>query len=737
MSAQIRDPNPRQSSNPTLVPREASVSSLAVSATFTAESLQDSLVFWMRELGIEYPIRFASYNQVFQELLDPSSLLATNRNGVNVVLVRFEDWSRFNGGSFQDSEPNVRHLISCLRTAAQSFQSPLLVCICPASPAFLADPQNAREHARMEALLESELRGLGTVHLVTTEELKRLYPVPDYYDRHGDELGHLPYTPTAYAALGTMIARKVRAMRTAPYKVIALDCDETLWQGICGEDGPQGVSIDVPRRALQEFMLAQHRAGMLLCLCSKNNEEDVLETFRAHPEMPLGLQHFVARRLNWEPKPESLIALAAELELGLDSFIVVDDNPKECAEIEANCPEVLTLPLPQEPQRIADFLAHVWPLDHLRTTREDERRSDLYAQQIERNRLEKQSASLEDFLTALQVEVRIEPMLPDQLPRVAQLTQRTNQMNFTCVRRSESEVQTVLGEGGSTSLTVHVSDRFGQYGLTGVVIFRSGAGALEVDTFLLSCRVLGRGVEHRVLARLGEIAKEHGLDRVDVPFVRSARNRPALDFLESVGSQFQVATDSGFVFRLPAANAAEVRYRPSARPRVTARVDASNVNRAAAPKTVDYVRIASELSKPEAILARIRAGKPGQELAAAPVGVPRTELERQLVAMWSELLHVPAVGIHDNFFDLGGHSLLAVQLLSRVRERFQVDLSLQVVYGGAFTVAELAKAIELKEIEEAGADEYAALLQELESLSDDEVKTLLAEEDHPAGNKSR
>src|SRR5207248_9939350 len=142
------------------------------------------------------------------------------------------------------------------------------------------------------------------------------------------------------------IARRIHAIRSAPYKVAALDCDETLWAGICGEDGPHGVTLDAPRRSLQEFMAERRREGMLLALCSKNNEEDVVETFRAHPEMPLRLGDFAVTRVSWENKGDSLVSLAAELDLALDSFIFIDDNPKEVKEAQASAPEVLALALP-------------------------------------------------------------------------------------------------------------------------------------------------------------------------------------------------------------------------------------------------------------------------------------------------------------------------------------------------------------------------------------------------------
>ncbi|MGA3076108.1 MAG: HAD-IIIC family phosphatase [Bryobacteraceae bacterium] len=694
--------------------------SIVISATFSADAIETTLAFWMRELGFEYGIRMAPYNQVFQLLLDPTGALAANRDGVNVVLVRFEDWAH----DLARLEADIQHFAVSLKAAAQSFAAPLLVCICPASPGFDASFQN-----RLEELVGAAVADLGTVHLVTPQETGALYPVSQPHDPLGDKLGHIPYTPAYFAALGTMVARKIHALRTPPFKVIALDCDDTLWRGICGEDGPQGVVVDPPRRALQEFMLAQQAQGVLLTLCSKNNVEDVLDTFRLHPEMVLRMDHFAAWRINWSPKAANLAALAEELELGLDSFILVDDNPRECREVEASYPQVLTLTLPPRDEEIPEFLRHVWAFDRLRVTEEDRARPAMYAQSLERQRAERQAASLDDFLRNLQLEVRIGPMSPKDLARVAQLTQRTNQMNFTTVRRSESDIQALLESGKAECLTVHVSDRFGSYGLAGAMLFRGGVDAISIDTFLLSCRALGRGVEHHMLAALGRIALQRGLAAVEARFVRSQRNRPALLFLESVGLAFQSVRGEALLFRFPAEFAAGIKYEPSTtlRPAAGAAPQPSAVSRDGIP----YARIASELRNVEQIMGRSGADfSPRGTLVpqSSSPDPPRSDLERQLCRIWSGMLSVEPVGIYDNFFDLGGHSLLAVQLLSRLKEELGIELSLDVVYGADFTVAELAKAIELREIEMAGAERYAALLAEVESLTDEEVRELLAAE---------
>jgi FkbH-like protein len=689
--------------------------------------MREPLAFWMKELGWNFEIRFAPYNQVFQQLLDAVGLLRTNRGGVNVVLLRLEDWARVNDAGLPDLaglEHSVDQFVSALESAAACFPSPVLVCICPASPLFLANSDRAAFQQRMEARIAAAEGPLQSVHIVGAAEALELYPVAEAHDPHADELGHVPYTPAYFAALGTLIVRRIHALRMAPYKVIVLDCDDTLWKGICGEDGPQGIVLDPPRRALQEFMVAQHDAGKLLCLVSKNNVEDVLDTFRMNPKMPLHLDHFVSWRINWKPKSVNISELAEELELGLDSFILVDDNPKECSEMEANQPEVLALALPVETDKIPAFLRHVWAFDHLRVTEEDRHRTEMYAQQVERGRAEKRAASLEEFLQSLQLDVRIAPMTAAELPRVAQLTERTNQMNFTTLRRSEGEIQALADSGEAEILTVHVSDRFGSYGLTGVVIYGAGTDALVVDTFLLSCRVLGRGVEHRMMAALGRAAAQRNLAAVEAPFLRTPRNMPALLFLESVGLEFQQVEGGRLCFRFPAKHAAALRYKPAG---ATA-PSREREEPAAAPRpaAMPYARIAIELRDAKKILARIQAQGYGQSANGTPYAPPRTGLERRLTEIWAEALRVSPVGVHDDFFDLGGHSLLAVQLMSRVRQEFGADLSLELVYSGSFTVAELAEAIEVKEI--VGGDRYEALLEEVEALSDEEVRALLAKE---------
>jgi FkbH-like protein len=680
---------------------------IAISATFTAEALQPGLAFWAAQLGLPHEIRFAGYGQLFQQLLDPAGLFARNRGGFNIALVRFEDWPE------DGVEDSVARLSDAVRSAAASFPSPLIVVVCPPTPA--CQPR----FAALEGMLAAGIADLPGVHVIPAAEVHCRYPVAQVHDPLGAELGHLPYTPVFFAALATAVARRIHAIATPPRKVIVLDCDDTLWKGICGEDGPLGVEIDAPRRALQEFMAERRRAGYLLALCSKNNEQDVLDVFRAHPEMPLAIGDFVARRINWDDKSANLASLSEELDLGLDSFILVDDNPKECTELQAALPEVLALALPADASEIPALLHHVWAFDRARITEEDRRRPELYAQRAERVRAQQSARSLEEFLASLDLRVALAPMEPADLPRVAQLTVRTSQMNATCQRRSEAELRALSAAEGCECLTVSVRDRFGDYGLTGVLIFRAALDQLSVDTFLLSCRALGRGVEHRMVARLGELARERGLAHVEIPFAAGPRNQPAWMFLKSLASP-----DAHGRFRLAAEAAAGLRYRPGEGRAAAALPPATE--RVLPPATVDYGKIATHLRRPEAVLAAI-GGAARPSAGQRRIDLPNSPMEAELLRIWAELLRIGTVGIHENFFELGGHSLLAVQLLSRVHQELGVELSLEVVYSGDFTVAELAKAVELKELEQSGGA-YQELLRELQDLTDDEVRALLAEE---------
>ena len=274
---------------------------IAIASSFTAEPMESALDFWINELDIGAQIKFAPYNQLHQQLIDPTSIFALNANGMNVVLLRFEDWVTTTDAEISGIiETAATDFLRGLDTAVKKTSVPFLVIACPGSEAFLSKTKNIQSSEKLAVQFSREIEKMTGVYFVDPGEIFRLYPMRDYRDGHSDEHGKIPYTSTFFAVLATMIVRKLRAITNPSYKVLVLDCDQTLWTGVCGEVGPMGIEIDEHRKALQDFAIAQRDAGILLCLCSKNTKEDVFEVFDKRTEMSLKRDHLTAWRINWD-----------------------------------------------------------------------------------------------------------------------------------------------------------------------------------------------------------------------------------------------------------------------------------------------------------------------------------------------------------------------------------------------------------------------------------------------------
>ena len=514
---------------------------IVIAASFTAEPLADSLKFWLDYLDLKAEIAFAPAYQVFQQLLEPSSVLRANRQGTNIVCIRPEDL----GVDKVSAYNRVRELGMCVNNSAAASGVPHLLLVCPPSSPAVPDP------AELESILDEQISSRAGVVLVRLSGLMHLYPVSNCLDTYSEQLGNIPYTADFLTALGTMIARKIWALSSPSYKAIVVDCDQTLWQGRCGEDGVDGITIDKPELFLQNLVLERHQAGMLLCMCSKNAEEDVLEVFRCREDMLLKLEHFTAWRVNWRPKSENLISLADQLQLGLDAFIFIDDDALECEEVAANCPDILTLKLPEDRSAIPKFLEHIWAFDMRPATAEAGLRTKYYRDDGLRKQVSAQALTIEEFIDNLNVRIDIRPMSDADSARVSELTRRTNQFNFSGIRRTEAEVLHVCKHQGMQCFIVSATDRFGDYGNIGTVLFSAVNGILTIDTFVVSCRALGRRIEYHMLAAVAESAQRQGFEQIIIPFQRSSRNQPAFEFLETIGTAYKQPSASGWTYEIP------------------------------------------------------------------------------------------------------------------------------------------------------------------------------------------
>ncbi|TVZ38715.1 HAD superfamily phosphatase (TIGR01681 family)/FkbH-like protein [Alteromonadaceae bacterium 2753L.S.0a.02] len=534
------------------IPKDAP--QVCVAATFSIDIVLTSLQYWSDKLSLPLQFSVTPYNQPFQELLSPLSSFHNNRSGYNIMYLRFEDWLPYLSKESQIQTPipatelNHRALLEktfsefteALQYYSQNTTTPLELFLCPS----LEIVQKAPElHALLENMccdIETFVNGLEQVQITITERYHSNYKVNDIRDALRFEMAHIPYTDTYFDVLGTLALRRLFNYHVKPYKVIVLDCDNTLWQGVCDEAGASGVIIDEHFKQFQEFLIAQKDKGILLCLCSKNREQAVWDVFEQHGDMVLRRADLVDAMINWQLKSENLETLASNLNLGLDSFIFIDDNPVECAEVRTQLPEVLTLQAPQNSQEFDQFIDHLWVLDKHQVTQEDKARTQMYQQDKERQEAAKNNTDFGSFLASLNLRVDFHDLDDSSISRAAQLTKRTNQFNLSTRRRSERDI-VELTESNYLAFTLTVTDRFGDYGTVGLVLAAPQDKALFVDTFLLSCRVLGRGVEQKILANIAELAQARDFEWVDFEYIASAKNEPIANFLNIVCDQLGYA----------------------------------------------------------------------------------------------------------------------------------------------------------------------------------------------------
>ncbi|MBX3161003.1 MAG: HAD-IIIC family phosphatase [Deltaproteobacteria bacterium] len=409
--------------------------------------------------------------------------------------------------------------------------------------------------------LNAELRAAlpASAYFVDLEAVSGLAGRAQFYDPRQYHWTKQPFSMAGAAELARHVVAGIRALVTGPKKVLVLDLDNTLWGGVVGETGPLGITLGgTPEGeafvAFQRHLRGLARRGVLLAVASKNNPADAREPFGAHPDMALAIDDLAAFEASWDPKAMALQRIADALQLGLDSFVFFDDNPAEREHIRQALPEVEVVEVPEDP---ADYLraleAGLW-FEAVALTDEDRARTAQYAVERQRAELRGAASSLDDYLASLEMCARVRDLDDTDMQRAVQLIGKTNQFNLTTRRHSEAHVRALLA-GGAVAVTVRVRDRFGDHGLVSLAIAVPRDGDLVVDTWLMSCRVIGRTVEQLVLAELVRRATERGLHRVVGEYLPTAKNALVARLYDDLGFAALDASPAGsrYALALPCA----------------------------------------------------------------------------------------------------------------------------------------------------------------------------------------
>ncbi len=346
------------------------------------------------------------------------------------------------------------------------------------------------------------------------------------------------------------------SLKRSAKKVVVLDLDNTLWGGVIGDDGLEGIEIGTtsPRgeayRDFQQALLELSSRGVLLAVCSKNDHEKAIEPFLKHPEMVLKLSNIVNFKANWEPKSENIRQIALELNLGLDSFVFLDDNPAEIDIVRQFVPEVEAIWLGEDPSTYTSTLRNCRQFEIRTITSEDQERVNLYQREAKRQELLSTATDMDAYLQSLLMTATISQFKTIDSPRIAQLINKSNQFNLTTHRRSEAEVHALISDQSYISFTVRLSDRFGDHGLIAVIVNKVEGAELVVDTWLMSCRVLKRGVEEATLNEIVRVARERGCESVVGEYKLSPKNAMVRDLYSRLGFTLRTTTDTSATYSL-------------------------------------------------------------------------------------------------------------------------------------------------------------------------------------------
>jgi FkbH-like protein len=341
-------------------------------------------------------------------------------------------------------------------------------------------------------------------------------------------------------AIARSLASIVQAMYGRSRKCLVLDLDNTLWGGVIGDDGPDKIQIGRETAvaeaytAFQEYCLSLRNRGILLAVCSKNNEEIARQGFE-HPDSILKLEHFAAFKANWEPKHENVLAIAKELNLGVDSFVFVDDNPAERAIVEAQIPGIAVPDVGADVSRYSSILDAARYFEPVALAKEDLQRAKLYEDNAQRASSEMKFANYGEYLDSLEMTAEIEAFRPVYMERIVQLTNKTNQFNLTTRRYTLAEMEATSADGRHIGIYGKLSDRFGDNGLVSIVLGRIESHELHLDLWLMSCRVLKRDMELAMLDHLAEAARRAGVRTLYGYYLPTPKNGMVADHYEKIG----------------------------------------------------------------------------------------------------------------------------------------------------------------------------------------------------------
>ncbi|MGD9685445.1 MAG: HAD-IIIC family phosphatase [Desulfobacter sp.] len=514
---------------------EAVPLSLYVLRNYTLENLVPFIKLPLYCHGLSTYVAFSDFDSYVQDVLDDDSLLYRDAPGYVLVSLSLDNLQYGDYDPIEFITSQVDTIIELLkkRTSAHIILHTFLPSVASVSscPATWLHSLNSR----LKAQADSDNR----ITVIDLEKVVMMLGEEKSFDYRYGFMFKSYFTHHFFREWGKEIAKVVLSASGFQKKVLVADCDNTLWGGIIGEDGLEGIKLDrndYPGNVYYTFqkqLIRLQKQGILLCLCSKNNENDVMDVITKHPHCLLKPEHLAAWRINWDDKASNLISLARELNVGVDSFVFIDDSHLECDRVRRAIPEVEVFRVPEKIYELPKILGNYRGFFRLHHTVEDAVRTEFYRHERLRTDLAKTYSNIDDYLSSLNLRIVVDRATKREFERVAQLTQKTNQFNLTTKRYGLQDIERFAESSLHLVVTLKAFDKFGEYGLTGVAIIENTGSGFAVDTLLLSCRILGRKIEIAFLAELLRLASEKwSEDETRFTYIQSPKNEQVRLFLD-------------------------------------------------------------------------------------------------------------------------------------------------------------------------------------------------------------
>lgn len=534
--------------------------------SYTAEMIQPVLDSLFMLSGFSPEWKWGNYNQYAQEILDPHSALYLFDPDLVLFLTRieeivpnfsdaflektYEDWNRI----FQDAAQQMSHL---LNTISQNSRATVLIQnFVLSSPSLgIFDGQTSSSQNQLLVSLNGQLSKIAqsspTIFVWDFLKCCQLSGLANLQRSSLWYSSKVPFGQDGFAVLGRDLFRYIQAIFKPLIKCIVVDLDNTLWGGILGEDGIEGIQLgpEYPGNAYMDFqqqLLNLNRRGILLSIVSKNNAEEVRYAMASHPFMVLKEKHFSVQKINWKDKVENIAGVAKELNISASDMVFLDDDPAECERVQSVYPDIQVIQVSKKPFEVPNAINQINRVETICLTQEDTLRPQQYVQQRKRTQVRKEALNLEDFLKKLEMTVEISRVNTFSLPRAAQLTQKTNQFNLTTKRYTEADIKNRMQTG--YVYTVSCRDKYGDNGIIGLIILMRQGHKLLIDSFLLSCRVISRKIETCMLSFIVQLAQSLDMKSVVGQYIQTPKNSPCAGLYESNG--FLKVDDSNYEYIL-------------------------------------------------------------------------------------------------------------------------------------------------------------------------------------------